>query len=235
MEASKSRFKPLIQPAVITILAAILGIFSAGCVMREVTSPPRSATEQLLLSTAADRAMASANLSMFNGRNVYVDFTYFDGYDSKYAEGEIRDALSRAGAVLAEDHKSADIIVEARSGAYSIDTNATFFGIPGIPLPVPSTAEIPMLPAVPFYQKAEQLSYAKIALLAYANKSRAHVYSSGPLDGKAYNIYRAILFISWSRSDVPEKNKPKYQEKYQVWHQQYDPGNLPPISSRPNH
>jgi hypothetical protein len=209
----------------IFIVAALL---LSGCVSRETTSPPRSATEQLLLSTAADRALANANLTIFAGRSVYFDFTYFDSYDFKYAEGAIRDAFSRAGALMAPDNTNADVIVEARSGAYSIDTNQAFFGIPGIPLPIPGTAEEPVTPQVAFYLSQAQVSYTKIALLAFDKKTRAHIYSSGPLDGKAYNTYTAIFFTSWWATDIPEKAKAKAKHKYEIWYPQYDMQNLPP-------
>jgi hypothetical protein len=189
----------------------------AGCVNEEETSPPRSATEQLLLSTAADQALANANLNMFAGRTVFFDFTYFFSYDSQYVEGSIRDAFSRAGALIVPDSKSADIIVEARSGAYSVDTNSAFLGIPSIPIPIPGTAETPVTPAVPFYQRQ-----------AYENKTHAHVYSSGALNGETYNKYKAILLVSWWTTDIPEKARPKYKHKYQIWFPQYDPQNLPP-------
>ncbi|MGH7943114.1 MAG: DUF6655 family protein [Limisphaerales bacterium] len=199
-----------------------------GCASQEVTTPEHSATEQLLLSSAADQALAQANLNIFAGRRVYLDFTYFEGYDSKYAEGEIRDAFSRAGALLASGAKGADVIVEARSGAYSAETNSSFFGIPSIPLPVPGTAEEPVTPQVAFYVKRTEVSYAKIALLAFDKQTRAHIYSSGSLDGKVYDRYRAILFVSWWSSNVPEKAKKEARQKYRVWFPQYDMRNMPP-------
>lgn len=218
-----------------THFACGIAIFTAmvlcgGCTTQEETNPPRSATEQLLLSSAADRALTQANLNMFAGRTVYFDFTYFSSYDQQYVEGAIRDAFSRAGALMAPDNKSADIIVEARAGAYSIDTNSSFFGIPSIPLPIPGTAEEPVTPQVALYQKEAQVSYAKFALLAYANKTRAHIYSSGSLDGSSHWTYKALIFVSWRSTDIPEKAKPKYKHKYEVWFPQYDTQNLPPPS-----
>ena len=208
--------------AIFTIAALL-----AGCVTQEETSPPRSATEQLLLSSAADQALSRANLDMFAGRTVYFDFTYFFSYDSQYVEGDIRDAFSRAGALIVPDSKSAEIIVEARSGAYSIDTNSAFLGIPSIPLPIPGTAEEPVTPAIPFYQRQAQVSYAKFSLLAYVNKTHEHIYSSGMLDGSTYNKYKSVLLVSWWTTDIPEKARPKYKHKYEIWFPQYDPQNLP--------
>jgi hypothetical protein len=205
----------------------VAGLMLTGCVTQQTTSPARSATEQLLLSSSADQALAHANLSMFAGQSVYLDFTYFDSYDAKYVEGTIRDAFSRAGALMATDAKAADVIVEARSGAYSLDTNSAFLGIPSIPLPIPGTAEEPVTPQVAFYSSQSQVSYAKFALLAYSAKTHAHIYSSGPLDGKAYNTYKAVLFVSWWATDVPEKAKSARKHKYEVWFPQDDPQNLP--------
>ncbi|HEX3625088.1 MAG TPA: DUF6655 family protein [Verrucomicrobiae bacterium] len=209
--------------AIFIVAALIL----TGCVSEEITAPSESATEQLLMSTATDQALANANLRMFAGRTVYFDFTYFDSFKSKYAEGTIRDAFSRAGALMATDNKSADVIVEARSGALSDETNSAFFGIPSIPLPIPSTSAIPITPRLAFYSKDSQESYATIALLAYDNKTRAHIYSSGSLDGKAYNNNTTLILFSWWSTDIPQKAKAKDRHKYETWFPQYDTQNMP--------
>jgi hypothetical protein len=232
MEGHKHWLEILTRSAFIISPFLVLALLDTGCVSQEETTPPRAATEQLLLSTAADRALAKIDLSAFAGQSVYIDFTYFDSYDAKYVEGEIRDAFSRAGALLAPDAKSANVIIEARSGAYSVDTNSAFFGFPSIPIPIPTTAETPVTPSLAFYQRSSELSYAKFALLAYSDKTHAHVFSSGSLDGNAYDTYRQILFISWWRSDIPEKNKnQKKAQKYQTWFPQYDLQNMPSPSS----
>lgn len=213
----------------VAIFTAVL--FCAGCSSESITTPPETATEQLLLSTAGDRALTQAGMHFLNHQRVYVDFTYFDAYHEKYAEGDIRDVLSRVGALLVPDAKTADIIVEARAGAYSINTNTTFFGIPSIPLPIPTLSTVPETPQLAFYQKLKQDSYAKIALLVYSKKTGAHIYSSGALDGYAYDTYRSLLFISWWRSNIPEKNQGKQKQKFTVWQPQYDLQNLPPPAS----
>ncbi len=198
-----------------------------GCATSTTTAPPRTATEQLLLSTAADHALRSADLTVFTNRAVFLDTTYFDSYDPKYAIGTIRDALSRAGARLVENLTNSEIVVEARCGALSIDGAETLFGIPNMGLPIPLAGSL-QIPELAFYKSSRQRSTAKILLLAYATVSREHIYSTGALDGKSYDKHFKILFVSWVRTDIPEKQKKeRTAERYRSWLPQYDLNNLP--------
>jgi hypothetical protein len=231
MEVPRDLLMALLRRSCVIAMLIAVAIFSGGCASSLVTNPPRSATEQLLLSSAADRAMASVNLDIFAGRTVYLDLTYFDSYDSKYAEGEVRDALFRAGALLVNCATNADVIIEARSGALAIDNDTILFGVPNMSVPIPLSVPIE-IPEIALYKNQTQHSYAKFALLAYVNKSRAHIYSSGPLDGKAYHDYHKVLFISWVATDIPEKEKTqKKAEKCKIWSPQYDLQNMPPPAS----
>ena len=209
-------------------LCVILAGFAAGCAFNEETNPPRSATEQLLMSTVADRALQSSNFACFDGEHVFVVTNYLDGYDVDYALGTVRDALSRAGALLVEQATNSDLTVEVRSGALSIDASDTLIGMPQSGLPIPLAGSL-SIPELALYKSQTQYGYAKLALLAYATKSRKHVYSSGPLVAKGYNVYHKILFISWITTDIPEKKgNPKKAAKDQTWFPQYDPSNQPP-------
>jgi hypothetical protein len=153
--------------------------------------------------------------------------TYFDSYDSKYVEGTIRDALSRAGALLAENATNCDVIVEARSGALAIDESESIFGLPSFTIPVPLAGSL-QTPEIAFYKAERQRSVAKFALIAFVRQSRAHIYSSGPLDGKSYDKDSRFLFISWHHTDVPEQQlTDEGTKKYQTWFPQYDDRNWP--------
>jgi|SRR5665213_493768 len=198
-----------------------------GCKTDKFTEPARSAREQLLLSTAADRALQSTTFGIFANQKVFLDAAYFDSYDSKYAIGAIRDALSRAGVLLQDNVTNSDIIIEARSGALSIDSSDSFVGIPSMAVPVPLAGPL-QTPEVAFYKAHKQRSAAKIVLLAFARASRAHVYSSGPLDGNAYDKHQKCFFVSWIRTDVPEYQKNEQRsELYRTWFPQYDLASLP--------
>ena len=186
---------------------AIALLAGTGCTQTTLTAPQRSATEQLLLSTAADRAISSTNLSVFDGKRVFFDSTYFDSYDGKYVLGTIRDALSRAGALLVRYETNSDIIIEARSGALSIDAADTLVGVPSAGLPVPLAGTV-SIPELALFKSQKQFSVAKMALLAYETHGGKHYYSSGPLVGKAYNhYYRFIGFIAFTSSDIPAKHR----------------------------
>lgn len=198
----------------------------AGCTTVKTTTTARTATEQLLLSTATDHALQQTGLEKFEGRRVYLDATYFDSYDSKYVLGTIRDAISRAGARLENAASNSEVIIEARSGALAIDESDTMFGIPSFGIPVPLAGTL-QTPEVSIYKSERQRSTAKFALLAMDRDKGSHVYSTGPLDGSSFDKHSRIFFVSWKRTDVPEKHAtgPGTNE-YQTWFPQYDPANL---------
>lgn len=191
------------------LTAAGLGLLSTGCTITKMTEPTRSASEQLLLSTAADRALAKADLSMFARQKVFFDNSNFDSYDSKYVIGSLRDAICHAGAFLVKTAPEADIILEPRSGGLSIDRSDSLLGIPSTPTPVPLTGAV-QLPEIYLYKSGKDFSIAKFVLFAYTNKTGEFFYSSGPLVGKAYDKnYNIIGMISWVRTDVPEEQREK--------------------------
>jgi len=189
--------------AVVALCATLLG----GCVQTRLTEPKRSAVEQLLLSTAADRALEFADVSSLKGKKTYVDPTYFESEDKQYVIGSIRDLLSRNGALLVSKAEDAAVIVEARSGALSIDSSQSILGIPKIPVPIPFTGTVET-PELYLVKSEKQFSTAKIALLAYEQQSRTNVVSSGPLVGRANIKYFKILgLLNLTKTTIPEKQK----------------------------
>lgn len=223
-----SRLRANPQELVLSGTVFMIGVFLlTGCTTIRITEPPRTATEQLLLSTAADHALQTAKLEIFAKQKVYLDTTFFDSYDSKYVVGSIRDALSRSGALLEDSPTNSDLIVEARSGALSVNNSDVLVGVPSIGMPVPLAGPL-QTPELAFYKSQKERSVAKIALLAFARESKAHVYSSGPLNGQSYDNHYKLLFVAWVRTDIPEKQKTQQKmEHYQSWFPQYDSKNLP--------
>lgn len=189
------------------LCCAGLVVILCGCAQTRLTHPKRSAVEQLLFSTAADRAWAKADAAAFNGRKVYIDSSYFESDDKLYALGALRDVLSTHGALLMTKADDAEVIVEPRNGAFSIDESDSLLGFPKMPVPIPF-AGVVETPELALYKTEKQFSTAKFAFLAIDQKSRRHVASSGPLVGRAnIKYYRILGLIKYTRTTIPEKAK----------------------------
>ena len=183
---------------------ALLGLLLTGCQSLKVSEPKRTATEQLLLSTAADRGLQGVDLAPLRGKKVFLEEQYFRSYDQEYILGAIRELISTNGAFLVRKIDEAEIVVEARSGGLGIDSRTSLFGIPEIPIPIPMVGTI-ATPEIALYKAELHDSTGKFALLAYDNNAGAYVHSTGPLAGKAYfNHYKLLGFFHWRRTDIPE-------------------------------
>ncbi|HWT95963.1 MAG TPA: DUF6655 family protein [Terriglobales bacterium] len=182
----------------LTALALLLG----GCTTIRSTDPQRTATEQLLISTAADHAAETLALDIPKDKRVFVDATNFEGYDSKYAIGTIRDHLLRAGQRLIDDRGKADVIVEIRAGALSVDDRDFLIGIPQINLPVPLAGQL-SVPEIALYKRDTQQGVAKFAATAYDAKEGVLIASSRPDPAASYQQKTTVFFLfSWSKDNL---------------------------------
>jgi hypothetical protein len=183
---------------------AILSFLLTGCHSLKVSEPKRTAAEQLLLSTAADRGLQGVDLAPLRGKKVFLEEQYFRSYDQAYILGAIRELISTNGAFLVRTIDEAEIIVEARCGGLGIDTRTSLFGIPEIPIPIPMVGTI-ATPEFALYKAELHDSTGKFALLAYDSKTGGYVHSTGSLAGKAYfNYYKLLGFFNWRSTDIPE-------------------------------
>ncbi len=180
-------------------LALAVGV--CGCQTLRESSPPRTATEQLLISTAADAALEDVEFPWLRGKKITLDDKYFDSYDKGYVVSLFRERLLASGALLVLTNP--EVVVEIRSGALSIDNAETMLGMPAMTLPVPLTGPVPT-PEVALYSRKTAKSYAKFALFAYERASARYIRSVGPMEGNAcFRLYK-VLIVGWRRSDVPE-------------------------------
>src|SRR5262249_28515056 len=113
----RRRSMPILPGTIAALLLALL----AGCTITRDTLPQRSATEQLMISAAADRAAAQLAVKLKPKSKVFLDASNFEGYDSKYAIGAITEQVLEHGGRLMPERKDADVVVAIRSGALSID------------------------------------------------------------------------------------------------------------------
>ena len=186
----------------LTVTALLL----SGCTTIRSSDPQRTATEQLLISTAADHAAETLALDIPKDKLVFVDAANFEGYDSKYAIGTIRDRLLRTGQRLVDDRGKADVIVEIRAGALSVDDRAFLIGVPQLNVPIPLAGQL-SVPEVALYKRDTQQGVAKFAATAYDAKHGGLLASSRPDPSASYQRKTTVFFVfSWSKDDL---NRPK--------------------------
>lgn len=180
-----------------------------GCTTMRQTDPQRTATEQLLISTAADRAAEQLNFAIPKSDKVFVDASNFEGYDSKYAISAIRDHILRQGYQLMADKNAADAVIEIRSGALSTDDKKILVGIPSFDLPVPLAGSTFTFPEIALYKREEIKGVAKFAATAYGAKDGRLLDSISPQFGGSQQRKTLILFlISWSSDDLRQAPAP---------------------------
>lgn len=183
----------------------VLGISGllCGCHSVKVSEPPRTALEQLLLSSAADSAVNPADFTWVNGLKIFIQDKYFESYDKGYVISLIRDRLSLAGGLITSDEAKADYIVELRSGGLGMSTSETLFGLPTLAVPIPFSGPM-QTPEIALYKSQKADSIGKFALFAYKRDTGEHLESTGPMSGQAHFYLYKIFGISWKRTDVRE-------------------------------
>jgi hypothetical protein len=189
-----------------------LTVAFCGCRTVRESVPSRTATEQLLLSTATSNAVAGHRFPWLEGKKTYVEDKYFDAYDKGFAVSAIREQLSASGAFLVRSQQQADVVVELRSAALSMDNVDSLVGVPSMSLPIVLTGMPVQTPEVALYRAKRSDALAKFALFAYERESGNYLQSVNPMLGRANLRLYKIVFISWKKTNVPELLKHKQKE-----------------------
>jgi len=180
--------------------AALLAV--AGCSTLNESEPARTATEQLLFSTAADRVCDKLALQIPENTKVFVDASYVEGTDSKYLVAALRDRVLRAGGLLVAERKDADLVFEPRVGAFSVDRKGTLVGLPSIPVPIPLAGDL-TIPELALFKRDRQQGVVKLALTTYDAKTGALRQSLAPVYGFSEKTdWAALLVVSWQTNDL---------------------------------
>jgi hypothetical protein len=183
----------------------LLSFCGPGCATIRVTDPPRTATEQFLMSQAVSSALEQLHLEGLRDRKIWLETGYFTGAESvivngevrqrlfttpeqAFAAAELRERLLTAGARLVQDKKEADVIVEMRSGGIGIDRLENLIGLPALALSsamTGSSANIPFsTPELALYKNTRQRGFASISIVAYRAATGELLTSSGPYIGR---------------------------------------------------
>lgn len=167
---------------------------SAGCGTTKWSDTSRTATEQLLISDAMDRAVSRIGFRAVSGKKVYLDSVPLSGVtDSAYLISLLRQHMLAEGCLMMDKREEADYVVEVRAGAVGTDRCDVMFGVPATTVPdmVPVPGVPSSIPEMALARKTEQRAVAKIAVFAYNRRTGRPVWQSGvvPVESKAKDVW----------------------------------------------
>jgi len=190
-------------------MAVLLVVLTAACAERRESLPDRTATEQLLFSTAVDRLSDNLALEIPAGSNIFMDAQYVEGIDSKYLIASLRDRILRHGGRLVENRGDADLVIEPRVGAMSTDRKKNLFGTPAFPLPIPLVGSVEF-PELAIFKRDRRQGVIKLAITSFDAKTGALHQSTKPEYSFSQRTdWGVLLFFSWQDNDLmpdPERN-----------------------------
>lgn len=159
-------------------LAVVVIPWLTGCGTTRWSDSKRTATEQMLVSDAVERAVSAIDMRPLAGYAIFLDTSFMDDVtDSKYLTSTLRHQLLASGCRLAADRDAAEIVVEARAGALGTDRTDLLIGIPATNVEVMGNGTA--LPEIAAAKRTEQRAVAKVNLFAYDRASGRPVWQSG--------------------------------------------------------
>lgn len=187
-----------------------VAVVLAGCASTSESNPGRTATEQLLMARAADRAVDGLRLPIPPGSRVFVENRYFSGEGSAYATSAVRGALSEAGFALADDKGQADAVFELRAGALSLEQMRRVVGLPPLAVPINENFNVVSLPELSVYSRRDRVGIAEFSGFVYDARTGAPLGAVAPMVGE-YRIrsHKLLMMVTWGQQSArPNERDP---------------------------
>ena len=179
------------------------GLALAACASTSETHPSRTATEQLLVARAADRAVEGLTLPIPRGTRVYVDDAYFRAENAPYAVSAIRSALSEAGYSLASSKQDAAAVLELRAGALSLEQMRRVFGLPEMRVPINDSFNVVSIPELSVYSRRDRVGVAEFSGFLYEPSTGAPLGAVMPMTGEfRIRSHKLLMIVAWGQQSV---------------------------------
>ena len=188
----------------VTRAAALVAVGClSACASTTETNPARTATEQLLISRAADRAVEGLTLPVPAGSRVFVDDAYFRAENASYAVSAIRAALSEAGYALSDRRETADVAFEIRAGALSIEQMRRMVGLPPLSVPINENFNVVSVPELSVYSRRDRVGIAEFSGFVYDAKTGAPLGAVTPMIGQfRIRSHKVLMVIAWGQQSL---------------------------------
>ena len=170
------------------VAGLLLAVVPVGCGTTRMTDSPRAATEMLLVSQAADNAVAQIDFTPLTGKTVFLDSTGIDKdiIDKGYLVSLVKQQLVAAGALLYDEKTRAEYVVDLRVGGLGTDRQSVLVGTPAVQLPSVVPGLPTNIPELAFMKKSDQRGIAKVAVFAYNRISGRAIWQSGTAEANTH-------------------------------------------------
>ncbi|MBQ9372804.1 MAG: hypothetical protein IJU03_11495 [Thermoguttaceae bacterium] len=166
---------------------------AAGCGTTKFSDTSRTATEQLLISSAMEELVDEYDYSRLAGLKVHVKAANTTT-DGDYLKSLVRQQLAANGAFVKDSEDAADYIVEVAPGAVGTNRYELMYGIPETTIPAIGTLNnATSIPEFALIKRTDQKAQVKLRMWAYNKTTGAIIWQSG-VNTKTSNIRDRWIF-----------------------------------------
>ena len=161
---------------------AICALAVPGCGTTKWSDSPRTATEQLLVSDAIDRAISEIDFSVLADKDVYLDTRFIiTALDQNYVISTLRQHMLASGCIIKDKPDEATYVVEVRTGSLGTNRQDLLFGVPATTLPTAGLLPVgaATIPEIALLKRTNQQGVCKMAVFAYDRMTGRPVWQSG--------------------------------------------------------
>ncbi len=187
------------QSTFLVIFALSFTILVSGCATTKQTGTetPRSATEQLLLSTAAERSATQIEGPVFLGVPLYLEVAGLTN-DAAFAKETVASELQARGAIVVTEVTKATYTVRILVQAFGTDQTESFLGIPAMNVIVP-------IPEIALFKRRRQTARSRLRYIVIDTRTGQTVGRAQEAEGKTTSTRWTILFFAFERSDIADR------------------------------
>ncbi len=173
--------RPFVSPrrfAALSTLALAATPFFAGCGTTKFSDTGRTATEQLLISSAMEDVVDEYDYSRLAGLKIHIQIAN-STTDSEYLKSLIRQQLAANGAFVRDSADDADYVLEVAPGAVGTNRYELMYGIPETSIPAIGTVAATSIPEFALIKRTDQKAQVKLNMWAYNKTTGAIIWQSG--------------------------------------------------------
>ena len=180
-----------LPPLVLVLVLATAPL--VGCGTTKFSDTGRTATEQLLISSAMEDVVDEYDYSRLAGLKIHIKIAN-STTDSEYLKSLVRQQLAANGAFVRDSVDDADYVLEVAPGAVGTNRYELMYGIPETSIPAIGTyTAATAIPEFALIKRTDQKAQVKLNMWAYNKTTGAIIWQSG-LKTKSANIRDRWIF-----------------------------------------